>query len=161
MHDLELGSLGRDSQDGQLTASTACQFSRRLPARCGHVNQLRVQPLHSFQSIPNGGPLFFPERNLLHHSLEVGPRLQQLRPTGLFWNVELALGAHHAVLTLLEEVVGAVTMSQIIILPWLTLERSPVLITSWSMGTFTIRRLRSNYPAPLYDWASLVGMILA
>jgi len=43
--------------------------------------------------------------------------LQQQRRRGLFRHIEITLGAGHAMLTLLEEAIGAITVAQIAKLP--------------------------------------------
>jgi hypothetical protein len=63
------------------------------------------------------GTLAVRERDLDQHALQVALRLQQLRLTGVFGNVEVAARAGHAVWALLEEAVAAISMAKIEVLP--------------------------------------------
>ena len=62
----------------------------------------------------------------MKHASEVGFGLQRLGPRRLLGNVEAAFGTCHAVRALIEEVVSAKAMAEIVKAPWLAGSRCPI-----------------------------------
>ena len=70
-------------------------------------------------SVVDGGAFVVGERDGGEHALQVAAGLEQLGFAGFLRSVEIATGAGHPVLTLLEEAVAAPAVTQIVVLPWL------------------------------------------
>src|SRR6266851_9429407 len=83
----------------------------------GCVSEALQELLDRRRTLFDRGTLAVRERDLDQHALQVALRLQQLRLTGVFGNVEVAARAGHAVWALLEEAVAAISMAKIEVLP--------------------------------------------
>jgi hypothetical protein len=70
------------------------------------------------------GALVVGEWDLNEHPLEVRLCLEQLDLRGVLWQVEVAPSTGHPVAALLEEIVGAVAVTEVEVLPGLALSRS-------------------------------------
>jgi len=75
------------------------------------------QTLVSAYAILDRCPFVLAERNLLQEPRQVLLPLKQQRRTRFFRHIEVALGTSHAMWALLEEVVGAIPVSQIVKFP--------------------------------------------
>ena len=69
------------------------------------------------------GALVVREWDLNEHALQVCLRLEQLNLRRVLWQVEVAPSTGHPVAALLEEVVGAVAVTEVEVLPGLALSR--------------------------------------
>ena len=119
---------GRGSRDSQEASAVpvAPEVARGRPRRRRDVGKLREQPLVRGDPILDRRPLLVRERDLLAQPQQVGFAFQQLRCRRAFRPIEGALGAGHAVRALVEEVVGAVAVPEVVEPPRLARRRRPV-----------------------------------
>lgn len=80
-------------------------------------------------SVLHGPQLVFVQGNLLSKPKQVRLGFDALRPAGLFGHIEVTASACHSVRALIEEVIRAVAVTEVVELPWLV-EGFPRLTTS-------------------------------
>jgi hypothetical protein len=93
----------------------------RTSSRSGDVGEAPEQAIDGGLTILDCGALVVREWDLNEHPLEVCLRLEQLNMGGVLWQVEVAPGTRHPVAALLEEVVGAIAVTEVEVLPGLAL----------------------------------------
>jgi hypothetical protein len=98
---------------------TAGELAGRGPVGRRGVGEPVEQLVECFLAVVDGSLLVVGERDCDEHPLQVGLGLEQLCPRGVLRDVEVALGAGHAVLALLEEGVGAQPVAEVVVLPCL------------------------------------------
>jgi hypothetical protein len=96
-------------------------LARRWTCRRRHIGKLKSEALQSVKPIINGSALILRQCNLLFELQQVRLRFEYLCLTGAFRTVEAAFSACHPVRALIEKVVGAVSVAEIVEPPWLTL----------------------------------------
>jgi hypothetical protein len=109
---------------GYCSIKFVLKLTRSRSCRCRNIGQLSEEAFHCVNAIIYCGDLCVAERNVLPEVHEVRLALQQLRPRGLLGPIEGALCTSHPVWALVEEIVRAVAVSEIVELPWLV-RRSP------------------------------------
>src|ERR1700730_6411573 len=100
---------------GDLYQLGYAEFAGSGAGRRRHIRQLVEEFSESRQPILHGCDLCVVERDLLPHPLEVGSAFEQMSTRGTFCDVEAALCAGHAVRTLVEEVVAAKPVTQVVV----------------------------------------------
>src|SRR5437899_12714455 len=94
------------------------------PSRGGDVGKVPEQAIDGGLTVLDCGALVVREWDLSEHPLEVRLCLEQLDLRGVLWQVEVAPSTGHPVAALLEEIVGAVAVTEVEVLPGLALSRS-------------------------------------
>jgi len=101
-------------------------LGRGAAIRRGDVAQTVRELHHRRHAVLDRCALFLQQWNLLQHACEIDLGLQGLRPRRLLGDVKAAFGTRHAVRALIEEVVSAQAMAEIVKAPWLARNRHPI-----------------------------------
>src|SRR5664280_3191307 len=83
----------------------------------GDVDESGEEGVHGAVPVGDRGALVIGERDSREHPLKVVLRLEQLALARLLGGVEVAAGAGHPVLALLEEAVAAPAVPEVVVLP--------------------------------------------
>ncbi|MET9142258.1 hypothetical protein [Streptomyces sp. NPDC004042] len=92
----------------------------RRAGRSGDIGQAREELVQGGPAVIVGQAFVVGQRDGDEHALEIAFGLKDLTLGGALRGGEVALGARHAVLALLEEGAGAVAVAEVVVLPRLT-----------------------------------------
>ena len=100
-----------------LDKAFATKLKRRWTTRCRNINKAAQQRFQCRDAIIECSQLSIAERNILTHAQQIALAVKESRGCRAFWQVETAFRTCHSVWTLIEEVVRAVAVAEVVELP--------------------------------------------